>query len=272
VGPERTILVAGFDPFGPFQRNPSGDLAVALDGSGLTGTRIVGGRLAVSWGLAWRQLDAAIEDVRPIGIILMGVAPTPFVRLEVLAMNAAFPERDVEGELPARQPRLRICQGAPAAYWSSFNLDELQKRLLEDGGLWGAPGAKGRVGVEQWAGAGSYLCNFVFFHALHRLGHRIPIAFVHIPPYEYMASEGALFSKEQVIAAAASLVKTGAEMVVEARAWQSPRPQATAIDESGRSAVSNEYLANAWRTAVGALRGSSAATSVQALLERMRRI
>lgn len=265
---DAVFLVAGFGGFGAAPRNPSGDMAVALDGRDLGGMRVAGIRLAVSWASAWRELSAAVDRVRPAGIVLMGVAPSPFARLELLAVNAAFPERDIEGALPVRRRRLLVHEGAPAAYWSSFDLDELHRRLRENTAVWGSLGEKGRVGVELWAGAGSYLCNFVFFHALHAFGDRVPIAFVHVPPYEYMAHPEAYFSETQMTAAAESLVGAGAVMVRSRTAWVSPETPAGVIDAVALKG-SAERLSRDLSSVVRVWR-RVAATSADELIERMR--
>jgi pyrrolidone-carboxylate peptidase len=40
------------------------------------------------------------------------------------------------------------------------------------------------IAITQWNDAGSYLCNYVFFRAMHRFRHRVPsLGFMHLPPY-----------------------------------------------------------------------------------------
>jgi len=124
-------------------------------------------------------------------------------------------------ERAPRAPLLRLRPDAPPAYHTSFDLDALRARLLLDGQTWGAPMVKGRVGVELWAGAGSYLCNYVFFQTLHAYRARFPIVFAHVPSLEFCASERALFTADQLRDSIGALVKTFAAMVVTLRSTPS---------------------------------------------------
>lgn len=222
--PRGRVLVSGFESFGTVTRNPSGEAARALDGQRVGEVDIVGVSLPVSWSRAWPLLEQAILTAQPAAVVLMGVAPSPFVRLEVLAMNAAFPEEDVDGQLPPRLSFLRLLEDAPPAYATLFALDELKRRLLTDSQLWGVPGTPDRVGVELFGGAGSYLCNYVYFQVLHAYRFRFPAFFAHVPPLEYCANPRALFSAEQLTRALQSLVLTSATMIHDAEAWTRDHP------------------------------------------------
>jgi len=211
--PRGPLLVTGFDAFANVERNVSGELAAAHDGRWLGGMSVVGRRLRVSWTSAWEELRTHIDSLHPAGILMLGVAYSPFVRLEVLAMNAAFPEADVEGAVPADLALRRIDPSAAAGYWSTLDLDHLERRLRDNDAIWAAPGTAGRVGVTRWAGAGSYLCNFVYFCALRDFSVQLPIAFVHIPSVEYFATKEPLFLESNLTEAVSSLVENVAQMI-----------------------------------------------------------
>lgn len=247
----RSILVSGFGEFSGISRNPSGEAAQSLAGTRFGNTQVAGVVLPVSWSQSWSKLESAIHEVAPSGVILLGVAPTPFVRLEVLAMNAAYPEEDIHGQVAPRAPLLRLRSDAPAAYHSLFDLDGLRTRLLSDETNWGMPMSKGRVGVELWAGAGSYLCNYIFFQTLHAYRYKFPVVFAHVPSLEYCALEGALFTADQLRASVNSLVANCAGMIEEALAWSVNPEWLAAREAMSRAAQSARRLLVHARTSIG---------------------
>src|SRR4051794_18137099 len=88
------LLVTGFGPFENNPENPSGDVAEAADGRSVAGVRVVGRRIPVRWQEAWETVRAAVAGHAPRALLCLGVAPDPFIRLEVLAKNAARPSAD----------------------------------------------------------------------------------------------------------------------------------------------------------------------------------
>jgi pyroglutamyl-peptidase len=211
---EPVLLVTGFDPFGDYARNPSGDVAARLDGQVIAGVRLVGRRLEVSWRRAWPALAKLAEQTQPACVLALGVAPHPFIRLEVLAKNACLPDEDIDGERPSLGSTLRILEGAPAGYWTTLPVDDLEHRLRSLGAPdpWACAEYDG-VPVTRWADAGSYLCNYVFFNAMHHLGERIPrVGLVHIPPYRTEATSHAV-DDDTLVDAIVTLVREVATLV-----------------------------------------------------------
>ncbi|MEZ4472302.1 MAG: hypothetical protein R3F60_16205 [bacterium] len=96
----RTVLVTGFGPFPGVPHNVSGSIARAVDGACLGGLRCRGAVLDTSWARAWPQLRAAVGEARPLGLILLGVAPRARVEVELIARNRRLPRPDCDGALP----------------------------------------------------------------------------------------------------------------------------------------------------------------------------
>ena len=92
------ILLAGFEPFGGLSRNPSGDLARALDGGEVTGVVLPVDYARIEPRLA--ELLSGEWDV----VLLMGVAVgRPRISLERVAINHRDAERtDNTGAAPER--------------------------------------------------------------------------------------------------------------------------------------------------------------------------
>jgi pyroglutamyl-peptidase len=202
------LLVTGFGPFENYPENPSGDVAAAADGSSVAGVRVVGRRIPVHWREAWEAVRAAVAEHRPRALLCLGVAPDSFIRLEVLAKNAARPCPDVGGQKPQLFALLRIVEGAPAAYWTTLPVDWLQGRLAQRHRRTTTGNEAGTfVSAEPWPDAGWYLCNYLFYHVMHFLGGQVPYrGFVHVPRYP-AADAGAGAPRGEVLAAGVFLVE-----------------------------------------------------------------
>lgn len=159
------ILVTGFEPFGGLVRNPSADVAHAVEGGD-----VAAAVLPVDYGRVGAALAEALA--RPFdAVLLMGVAVgRARLGLERVAINFRDPERgDNAGRTPGRP---EVVPGGPAAYFSTLPLEALRARLAAAG-----------VPVEISLSAGAYLCNAAFYLARHRLDARgTPCGFVHLPP------------------------------------------------------------------------------------------
>ena len=81
---------------------------------------------------------------------------------------------------------------------------------------------------EPSTDAGSYLCNFLFYHVMHFLGDRVPFrGFIHVPPY------GSGLLRDEVQAAGVFLVAELARWMVS----KSPAP-VRAKDAAGLAGIS----------------------------------
>jgi pyroglutamyl-peptidase len=193
--PDTTVLLTGFEPFGGETLNPSWEAVRRLDGWSGPGFRVVAGLLPCEFGAAREALDALIDRHRPQCLIAVGQAgKRAEISVERIAINvddARIP--DNAGRQPIDQP---VVADGPAAYFATLPIKAIVHRLRAAG----IP-----AGVSQTAG--TFVCNHVFYAALHtaaRRGEGLRAGFIHIP---YLPEQAARHD------GAASL---GLELVVQA--------------------------------------------------------
>jgi pyrrolidone-carboxylate peptidase len=153
------ILITGFGPFLDVHDNPSGRLAVSLDGRIIAGYPVVGRRLAVSWRRAVGETLAWANALNPILVLGFGVART---RTTVDVETTAYPGgdgslADADGEVGA------LTYGIPR----NASID--------------APRLAAALGGQLSHDAGRYLCNGWLWSVSGALAGR-EVGFVHIPP------------------------------------------------------------------------------------------
>ncbi|MCA9537645.1 MAG: hypothetical protein KC620_02080 [Myxococcales bacterium] len=157
------LLVTGFGPFPRVADNPSGRVAMTVDGTTRFGVHFVGRVVPVHWADAWTHIAGHINAIRPDGVVMLGVGRRTRVEIERIARNRAGGSVDAAG-LTSSSPL--IDPDGPA---------ELETRLP-----WRSLLAAG-VGLST--DAGDYLCNYVFYRAMRALrDHTAICGFVHLPP------------------------------------------------------------------------------------------
>jgi pyroglutamyl-peptidase len=168
----RTILLTGFEPFGGAERNPSQEIARALDGRAIAGRRVVGAVLPCVFGRAGTELQRLLRKHQSAVVVCLGLAEsraeiTP-ERVAINVDDARIPDNG--GQAPADRPVIR---GAPAAYWSTLPVKAMVAALHSRG-----------VPASVSNSAGTFVCNHVFFRLLHALRRRPGVrgGFVHLPP------------------------------------------------------------------------------------------
>jgi pyroglutamyl-peptidase len=176
----RTVLLTGFEPFGGDARNPSQDVARALDGGVVRGRRVVGAVLPCRFGASLAELDRLLRRHRPELVLCTGLAGgraqiTP-ERVAINIDDARIP--DNAGAQPVDRP---VVRGGPAAYWSTLPV----KAIVADLERRGLP-----AGVSQTAG--TFVCNHVFYGLMHRLRRRPGVrgGFIHLPWLPEQAAAG----------------------------------------------------------------------------------
>lgn len=164
------VLVTGFEPFGGESRNPSAEVAMALEGRVLAGIPVVGKVLPCVFGLALQELRSSLRRLRPRLVICLGQASgRAGLSLERVAINvddARIP--DNAGHSPVD---LAIDPRGPVAYWSTLPIKRIKAALLEAG-----------LSAEISQTAGTFVCNHVFYglmRTLARSGGRG--GFIHVP-------------------------------------------------------------------------------------------
>lgn len=165
------ILVTGFEPFGGDSRNPSAEIALALDGRMVAGERVRGLVLPCVFGKSLLELRRALRRDRPILVICLGLAGgRNCLSLERVAINvndARIP--DNAGSSPVDEA---IVARGPVAYWSTLPIKAIRVAWQDAG-----------FAAEISQTAGTFVCNYVFYglmRSLTRVGGRG--GFVHVPP------------------------------------------------------------------------------------------
>jgi pyroglutamyl-peptidase len=168
---EPVILLGGFEPFHGERRNPSLEVARALDGESIGALRVRALELPVVYARATRRIVDAIERVQPSAVLGLGQAGgRPVITLERIAVNLADgPKPDNSGRRAIDKP---VVRDGPDGYFARLPLREILHAL-----------ARRRIPATLSLSAGSFICNAVMYAALHNLRGRpqVPCGFIHLP-------------------------------------------------------------------------------------------
>ncbi|MEJ8815134.1 pyroglutamyl-peptidase I [Variovorax ureilyticus] len=201
------VLLTGFEPFDKDAINPSWEAVRSLDGWRLEGATVHARRISCVFGAALRELDAAIDELRPQLVIGVGQAGG---RSEITPERVAINMDDGRicdnaGCQPIDEP---VVAGAPVGYFSSLPI----KAIVRDLRAAGIPAAVSNS-------AGTFVCNHLFFGLMHRIAtrpvHGMRGGFIHIPylPEQATRLPGApSMSLDAVIAALRIAVATSIEV------------------------------------------------------------
>lgn len=174
AGTALRLLVCAFGPFPGVPVNPSEQVArdlLRLARPALAAVEITFAPLPTRWD-ALGGLDTLLEETRPDGVLLFGVAGRRRrVNVETLAVNAARAAPDAARRHP---PQRRLDASGPAVLRSTAEPAARVAALARRG-----------IPVAASRDAGRYLCNASYFHALAavpgRPGAVPPVLFVHLP-------------------------------------------------------------------------------------------
>ncbi len=161
------VLVTSFEPFDGHELNSSLEVGRAL--GPLPGVELSWTTLPVVAGLCVERAWEQVQRKQPEVLVALGQAgSSPLVRLEDRAVNFdhfALPDN-------SNQVRTHsiIVPGAPALLRTPIPLSQLHQRLQ----ALGQP-------VQLSFSAGSFVCNHLYFHLLHRASARLKVLFVHLP-------------------------------------------------------------------------------------------
>ncbi len=166
-------LITGFEPFGRWQRNPSGETARHLDGAKIVDLEVSGLVLPVSFARAAAPLIEAIDTLRPDIVLNLGLGGAVGVRVERVAVNSArAPEGgDNDGFDPQGSP---IVEGGPDTYQATLAVSEIVELLTNL-----------NFDVAPSDSAGEYLCNYAMYTTLHHIstrGYPMRAGFIHAAP------------------------------------------------------------------------------------------
>lgn len=165
------ILLAGFAPFDGHSTNPSWDAVRALQGARVSGHRVVTRCLPVSFAGSSVELRRALRELKPALVLCVGQAGgRAQLSLERIAINVNDARiADNDGHSPIDEP---VIEGGPAAYFSTLPIKAMLAALRAAG-----------YPAEVSQTAGTYVCNHIFYQALHALRRRAQVraGFIHIP-------------------------------------------------------------------------------------------
>ena len=164
---ERKILVTGFEPWGKWERNPSGEIAEALSGTEVSGCGVVSVVVPVVHGEDIAKVAPLIDEHRPLAVVSLGLGGGPALRVERVAVNLKVLDGNDGPE------DLEVAEGGPAAYFSTLPVREMVAGMRADG-----------VPAQLSYSAGTFLCNHMMYSVLHHLAQQgldTPAGFIHIP-------------------------------------------------------------------------------------------
>lgn len=166
-----TLLVTGFEPFGPDDLNPSGEVAKLLHGTEIEGHPVIGAVLPVEWGTVYDRLGELMKEHEPIVVLSLGLAGgLGVIAAEKVAVNYTSTGKDNKGVTLEDRP---IIPDGPDAYFATIPTEELVEALKASG-----------IPARQSLSAGAYLCNYAFYSASHLAritGRNTKVGFFHLP-------------------------------------------------------------------------------------------
>ena len=171
-----TILLTGFQPFGGHKTNPSQQIAERLHGETISGARVIGVTLPVAFAESTELLTAAIAEHKPALVISLGLAAgSTCLEVERFAVNLRVVERgDPALPLPRNAPQTVIVADGMTALFSTINAERVAAAI----------GAKADIPAVAHSYAGPYVCNSVFYQALHyalQWDLQYCAGFIHLP-------------------------------------------------------------------------------------------
>ena len=159
------ILITSFEPFGDSLTNITQDVLSALP-CNIGKAEVIKHCLPVSFQRAPIALKELISAHQPDTILLLGQCPAgENIRLERFALNMMDSQKaDNDGYCPSEET---IYPDAPLAYRTAFHIKTIANHLQEE-----------QLPVAISNSAGLYVCNRVYYEALHLQQKAI---FIHIP-------------------------------------------------------------------------------------------
>jgi len=167
------VLVSGFGPFEAVDRNPSGEVALALERDPPRGLAVRAAVLPVSFARAPKEWDRAFAgQPEPALLLGLGVAKRPGFGLERWGGPGlkCVPRPDVDGHSASAYSR------PGARLETTLDLVQLRTRLR----------ARGVPEARVSRSAGGYVCERIYHHLLRRAkGLGTHGLFVHVPPLRF---------------------------------------------------------------------------------------
>ena len=199
-----TVLLTGFEAFGHTPINPAEQVAKALDDRSIDGSKITSRIVPNVFFKAIEFVRAAIEDIRPGVVVMMGeFGGRAVITVERIAHNLNDSTRyrlaDNDGCALQGQPTV---PGGPVAYYSTLPIRAMVKAMRQAG-----------IPSDISDTPGTFCCNHLMYGILHHIATedlQIRAGWIHLP---YLPSTAAL---EENIGAPSMSVETSTEGVLTA--------------------------------------------------------
>ncbi len=174
------ILITGFEPFGGQQINPSWEAVNKLP-TAIGSHQIVKAKMPVTFSGSRQKIVELIDEHKPDVLLMVGQKGGSYdINCERIAVNLADSKKaDNEGFLPSDLP---VCNGAPAAYFATIPLKQVVAALQSEG-----------IPATISNSAGLYVCNCMYFSALHHCAEcnmNTRVGFIHVPYLPQQVVEG----------------------------------------------------------------------------------
>lgn len=165
----RKLLITGFDPFGKYTINPSWQ-AVQLLPEQIGDFQLHKLLLLNIYGSEFQKVAQAVTKLQPDCLLMLGMnSGSTEIILDTVAINLkdALIEDNL-GKKPWNEP---IVKNGPAAYFATLDVHALVKRLRRE-----------KLPVAIGYSSGAYICNEVFYLALHAYhASKMKTGFIHVP-------------------------------------------------------------------------------------------
>lgn len=159
------ILLTGFEPWNDWPHNPSGNVALALNGEVIGGCEIVSAVLPVVHGEDIAIVKPLIAQHKPVAVVSLGLHGSTFaLHIERVAVNLKV----IDGvDYP-------VVDGGPDAYFSTLPTRKMVAGIHD----------AAQVSAKLTYSAGTFLCNHIMYSVLHHLASSDVDAiagFIHLP-------------------------------------------------------------------------------------------
>ncbi len=165
----KKLLITGFEPFGGEKINPSWE-AVKLLPEKIGDFELFKIEVPVVFEKAAKTVLAKANEINPDAIICVGQAGgRPSVTPEMVAINLRFASiPDNEGNHPKDVP---CVSGGENAYFSTLPVRKMVEAVSE-----------ASIPCSVSYSAGTYVCNDLIYHVLHRFKNtETKACFIHVP-------------------------------------------------------------------------------------------
>ena len=165
----KKLLITGFEPFGGEKINPSWE-AVKLLPETIGEFELTKAEIPVVFEKAAETVLAKAAEINPDAIICVGQAGgRTGVTPEMVAINLRFASiPDNEGNQPKDEP---CVEGGENAYFATLPVRKMVAAVSEK-----------EIPCSVSYSAGTYVCNDLIYHVLHKYeGTNVKACFIHVP-------------------------------------------------------------------------------------------